>query len=62
MCGPLRVSIEIPEALQLNDDIPFLGENVTQEARASVRRREGPACGRNDLFFREVAFDASFEA
>lgn len=61
VCGPHRESIEIPPAFHLHDDIPFFGENVTQEAIASVRDRGGPACGRKDLYFREVAFDTSFD-
>ncbi len=62
VCGPRREPIEIPEALFLGDDIPFMGQNVTQEAKAALRVSKDPSCGREDLYFREVAFDGSFEA
>ena len=61
VCGPRLTSVEIPAALHRFNDIPFLGENVVQVARASIRNRDGPACGRNDLYFREVAFDTPFD-
>ena len=62
VCGPRKTSIELPDAIQQrHDDIPLMGENVTQEARITPRTAPGPSCGRVDYFVREIAFEPSFD-
>lgn len=61
VCGPHRESVDIPPALFLPNDIPYMGDSITQEVTLDVRSRGNGACGRRYYTVREIAFETSFD-